>query len=110
MSDLQTFSNFLSKNLSFPEISDDLFLVISSISYVSALPNAAGTTAETNFFASFILKISRFFSILFYAFPLFQFKIYNYNCTIPILQLQTTFYHCTNCHQLHVKICPAKRH
>src|SRR6218665_729195 len=43
------------------------------------------------------------FSILFYAFPLFQFKIYNYNCTIPILQLQTTFYNCTNCHQLHVK-------
>ena len=46
------------------------------------------------------------FSILFYAFPLFQFQIYNYNCTIPILQLQTTFYNCTNCHQLHVKICP----
>src|SRR6218665_3156622 len=46
------------------------------------------------------------FSILFYAFPLFQFKIYNYNCTILILQLQTTFYNCTNCHQLHVKICP----
>ena len=25
---------------------------------------------------------------------------------IPILQMQTTFYNCTNCHQLHVKICP----
>ena len=46
------------------------------------------------------------FTILFYAFPLFLFKIYNYNCTIPILQLQITFYNCTNCHQLHVKICP----
>ena len=46
------------------------------------------------------------FTILFYSFPLFQFKIYNYNCTIPILQLQTSFYNCTNCHQLHVKICP----
>src|SRR6218665_207068 len=33
-----------------------------------------------------------FFTVLFYAFPLFQFKIDNYNCTIPILQLQTTFY------------------
>src|SRR6218665_578123 len=49
------------------------------------------------------------FSILFYAFPLFQFQIYNYNSTIPILQLQTTFYKCTNCHQLHVKICPVLR-
>ena len=29
--------------------SDNLFLVISSISYVSALPNAAGTTAQTYF-------------------------------------------------------------
>src|SRR6218665_3158713 len=46
------------------------------------------------------------FSILLYAFPLFQFKIYNYKCTIPILLLQTTFYNCTNCDQLHVKICP----
>src|SRR6218665_1582442 len=45
------------------------------------------------------------FGILFYAFPLFQFKIYNYNCTIPILQLQSTVYNCTNCHLLHVKIC-----
>jgi len=27
------------------------------------------------------------FTILAYAFPLFLFKIYNYNCTIPILQL-----------------------
>src|SRR6218665_469240 len=46
------------------------------------------------------------FTILFYTFPLFLFQIYNYNCTIPILQLKTTFYNCTNCHQLHVKICP----
>src|SRR6218665_2779023 len=36
------------------------------------------------------------FTILFYAFPLFRFEIYNYNCTIPILQLQTTFYNCAN--------------
>ena len=47
------------------------------------------------------------FTILFYVFTLFLFKIYNYNCTIPILQLQTTFYNCTNCHQLHIKISPA---
>jgi len=46
------------------------------------------------------------FTILFYVFTLFLFKIYNYNCTIPILKLQTTFYNCTNCHQLHIKICP----
>src|SRR6218665_501061 len=45
------------------------------------------------------------FNILFYSFTLqFLFKIYNYNCTIPILQLQTTFYKCTNFHQLHVKM------
>ena len=41
------------------------------------------------------------------SFPLSLFQIYNYNCTIPILQLQITFYNCRNCHQLHVKICPA---
>ena len=113
------------KKLSFSKISDDLFsshlqknfdfihilttfllgLVISSISYVSALPNAARTTVQTNFFHHFSQNFT-LFSILFYAFRLFQFKIYNYNCTIPILHLQTTFYNCTNCHQLHVKICP----
>ena len=41
------------------------------------------------------------------SFPLSHFKIYNYNCTISILQLQITFYNCKNCDQLHVKICPA---
>jgi len=38
--------------------------------YVSALPNATGTTAQTNLFASIVLKISRssaFFSTLFHC-------------------------------------------
>src|SRR6218665_1870262 len=96
---------FLDISISSTTNSDGVFLVISSISYVSVLPNAAGTTAQPTFS---IIHSQNFtlFAILFYAFPLFQFKIYNYNCTIPILQLQTTFYNCTNCHQLHVKICP----
>src|SRR6218665_2411734 len=68
-------------------------------------PNAPGATPQPTFF---IIHSQHFtlFTILSYAFPLFLFKIYNYNCTIPILQLQTPFYNCTNCHQLHVKICP----
>jgi len=41
------------------------------------------------------------------SFPLSRFKMYNYNGTIAILQLQITFYNSRNCHQLHVKICPA---
>ena len=62
----------------------------------------------TNFFRIIHSQNFTLFTILFNAFPLVQFKIYNYNCTIPILQLQTTFYNCTNCQQLHVKICPAQ--
>src|SRR6218665_1263315 len=124
ISDLQTCQNFLSKNSHFltnsdffsylppkknfhfvHQNSDNHFLVVSSISYVSSLPNAAVTTAQPTFP---IIRSQRFtlFTIPFYAFTLFRFKIYNYNCTIPILELQTTFYNCTNCHQLHVKICP----
>src|SRR6218665_2382759 len=45
-----------------------------------------------------------------YALALPNLRIYNYNCTIAILQLQITFYNCRNCHQLHVKICPDKVH
>ena len=41
------------------------------------------------------------------SFKLSHFKIYNNNCTIAILQLKITCYNCRNCHQLHVKICPA---
>ena len=36
-------------------------------------------------------------------------QIYNYNCTIHLLQLQITFYNCRNCDQLRVKICPGLR-
>ena len=43
--------------------------------------------------------LSAFFSTL--SFPLFQLKIYNDNCTIPISQLQTAFYNCTNCRHFH---------
>src|SRR6218665_3970486 len=38
-----------------------------------------------------------------------NFQTYNYNCAIHLLQLQITFYNCRNCHQLHVKICPAHK-
>ena len=89
----------------FLKISDSFFFSNFLYFYVSALPNAAGTTAQPTFCVIHSQNFT-FFTILFYAFPLFQLKIYNYNCTIPILQLQTTFYNCTNCHQLHVKICP----
>jgi len=65
-------------------------------------------TAQPTFYIIHSLNFT-LYTILFYAFSLFQFKLYNYNCTIPILQLQITFYNCTNCHQLHVKICPASR-
>jgi len=85
-------------------------LVISSISYVSAVQNAAGTTAQPIFSDLSCIIHSQnftFFTHLFSTFPLLQFQIYNYNCTIPILQLQITFYNCRNCHQLHDKICPA---
>src|SRR6218665_4167722 len=56
---------------------------------------------------SFSLKISRFsafFSTLFHCssskFPTTTAQFPFYNCTFPL-------YNCTNCHQLHVKICPA---
>ena len=77
-----------------------------SISYVSAFQTLQVQLHKPTFC---IIHSQNFtlFSILFYASPLFQFKIYN--CTIPILQLQTTLYNCTNCHQLHVKICPDLR-
>jgi len=51
----------------------------------------------------FIIHFQNFtlFTILFYAFLLFLFTIYNYNCTIPILQLhnsilqlETPLYNC----------------
>ena len=85
--------------------SSDDFLVISSISYVFHPFQTLQVQLHNQLFASFILKISPFHHF-FYAFPLFQLKIYNYNCTIPILHLQTTFYNCTNSLQLHIKICP----
>src|SRR6218665_327994 len=44
--------------------------------------------------------LSALFSTL--SFPLFQLKIYNDNCTLPISQLQTAFYNCTKCRQLHI--------
>jgi len=42
------------------------------------------------------------------SFPLLHFQIYNSTTTaqMPFLQLQITFYNCTNRHQLHIKICP----
>ena len=90
---LQPFSLFIviykKMSISSTKNSHDHFLLISSISYVSALPNAAGTTAQTNFLhhSFHAFQHSFLFSILFYKFPLFQFKIYNYYCTNPILQL-----------------------
>jgi len=43
------------------------------------------------------------------SFPPSRFRIYNYNCTIAILQLQIICYNCRKCHQLHVKICPESK-
>ena len=69
---------------------DDLFLVISSISYGSALPNAAGRIQQycTNqLFASFILKMSRF-SAFFYT--LFHCSSSKFTTT----SAQFPFYYC----------------
>jgi len=73
--------------------------------------NALGTTAQPNFFHHSFLTFHTFHHF-FLAFSLFLFKIYNYNCTIPIytyknkkiyaLILQIT---CTNyLFQLHISI------
>jgi len=51
------------------------------------------------FLSSFTQRFSTFLGV-YLSFPLSHFKIYNYNCTIAILQLQITFYNGRNCHQL----------
>ena len=86
------------------------FKVISSNFDISTIQNTAGTTAQAISFRPFFHHSLNIFSTFFGFQPSFQlshFQIYNYNCTIPILQLQITFYSCRNCHQLHVKICSA---
>src|SRR6218665_3889666 len=87
--------------------SDDIFLVISSIVF-QTFPTLQVQLHKPTFCIIHSQNVTNLtlFTILFYAFPLFQFKIYNCNCTILMLQPQTAFYNCTNCHQLHVKICP----
>ena len=89
--------------------SDDLFflffLVISSFRMFQPFQTLQIQLHNQLFSIIHSLNVT-LFNILFCAFPLFLFEIYNYNCTIPILQLQATFYSYTNCHQLHVKICP----
>src|SRR6218665_1024680 len=75
--DLFLFFSHLQKfSISSTKILMTSFLVISSISYVSALPNAPGTTAQPTFC---IIHSQNFtlFSILFYAFLLFQFKFFS---------------------------------
>ena len=57
------------------------------------------TKISYHLFSSFHLNCS-FFT------PVFDPHIYNYNCTIHLLQLQMTFYNSRNCDQLHIKICP----
>ena len=100
-----------------PKISDALFLVIFSISYVSplpfqtlqALPNAAGTTAQPIFVHhsfskshAFHLSFLRFSTV---AVPNLQLQLYNSHFKTA----NYNFYNCRNCHQLHVKICPATK-
>src|SRR6218665_1675613 len=86
MSDLQTFSNFLSKSL----ISRN-FRRPSFKSFPPFLMFQPFQTLQVQLHKQlfYIVRSQNFtlYTILFYAFPLFQFKIYNYNCTIPILQL-----------------------
>ena len=98
-------------SISLPQNSDNLFLVISSISYViSIVLNAPHTTAQTisSDLSCIIHSLnSPVFIPPFSIFPLLHFQMYNYNCTTTNLQLQITFYNCRNSHQLHVKICPA---
>jgi len=72
--------------------------------YISTIKNAARQFLLTCFHHS--LNIFSTFFNFHPSFPLSHFQIYNYNCTIAILQI--TFYNCRNCHQLHVKICPVK--
>ena len=59
-----------------------------------------------NFLWPFFVIHSTFF-VFHLSCPPSHLQSYNYNYTIDLLQLQIAFYNCRNCHQLHVKICPA---
>ena len=78
--------------------------------YISTNHKSPQVQLHKQFLLTFFHHSIKVFSTFFGfhpSFPLSHFQIYNYNCTIAILQLQITFYNCRNCHQLHVKICPA---
>jgi len=107
-------------SISSPKISDDLFFRPSRLGpthfvafYISTVQNAPGRLQlHRQFLLIFFhhsLNIFSTFSQHFFgfhpSFPLSHFQIYNFNCTIALLQLQITFYNCRNFHQLHVKIC-----
>ena len=103
----------------FLKISDDLILVVSSISYISTIQNAAGTstTAQVqlhkyNCTSTTAQPISSDLSCIIHSpnFSVFtpfstlarpNLQLQLHSCH---LQLQITFYNCRNCHQLHVKI------
>src|SRR6218665_2864645 len=88
------------------------FLVISLIFTFQPFTNHCKYNCTGNFFLTFLSSFTQRFSTFLgfhLSFPFSHFKIYNYNCTIAILQLQITFYNCRNCHQLHVKICPGSK-
>src|SRR6218665_1272308 len=73
-------------------------------------PNAPGTTARPTFSNNSFLTFHTFHHFttaqivisctLIYALPFTTAQITFFNCTFQ-------FYNCTNCDQLHVKICPA---
>jgi len=87
-----------SKKISFPQNFRRLFLVISSIFYISTIQNAAGTTAQPFLHHSF----SKFTSFH----PSFHSCTSKFTTTTAQMH-KITFYNCRNCHQLHVKIWPA---
>ena len=109
--DLQRFFLVVDQNFFqvFHFISDDLLKSFSRLLHFNRSKRCRYTTARaisSDLFSSFTIIFSTFLGFH-PSFPLSHFQIYNYNCTIAILQLQITFYNCRNCHQLHVNICPA---
>src|SRR6218665_1104393 len=80
------------------------FLVIDVFHVLNALtPNAPTTTAQPPFFNRSFSKFHTFQHLFLHIYTLFHCSYSKLTTTTA----QFPFYNCTNCYQLHVKICPA---